>query len=249
MVTRSSLALSPSSSTIRRGFGRHLSMSRRFPVTGPRTSVPALAAFFFSNNRLQCRLAPSSRAAASDLAVRVYNVGCSMPERVSSCPLRWQFWSLLWLPRVPCARARFRLSSLPSTWAAGLQQKFTWPTPMKIPIRPAGASAKSVKHPVHAVHLVVPPVSTPGGATWSCSAHLSSTWLQLPRSPIPSNRLIQRQEGESSRSVLCCTRRNSRIRQSPSRTIGPTIVPSMQTHIGRFTAPVPISTTGEAAVP
>ncbi|KAI5020919.1 hypothetical protein ZWY2020_054329 [Hordeum vulgare] len=112
----------------------------------------------------------------------------------------------LWLPRVPSARARFRLSSLPSTQVAGLQQKYTWTTPMKIPVKLAGASARSAKHPVHAVHLAVLPVGTLGGATWSCSAHLSSTWLRLPRLPIPSSRLIQRQEGESSRSELLHTR-------------------------------------------
>ncbi len=119
----------------------------------------------------------------------------------------------------------------------GPQQKYTWPTPMKIPIKRAGTSTRLAKRPARAVHLAVLPVGTLGGATWSCSAHLSSTWPRLPRLPIPSSRLIQRQEGESSKSELCCARRSSRTRRSPSHTIGSTTVPPMQTRIGRFTAP------------
>ena len=94
---------------------------------------------------------------------------------------------------------------------------------------------KLAKHPVRVVRLVVLPADTLGGATWRCSAHLSSTWSRLPRLPIPSSRLIQRQEGESNKSEPCCARRSSRIRQSPNHTIGSTIVPSMQTRIDRFT--------------
>ena len=89
-VTRSSSALSPSSSTIRHGFGTPLSTSRRSPVAGLRTFVPAPTVSFFSSSRLRCRPTPPSRAATSGPAIRGSSVGCNMPRRARTRPHKWR---------------------------------------------------------------------------------------------------------------------------------------------------------------
>lgn len=178
---RSSSAHSPSSSTIRHGFGMRLSMSRRSPVAGLRTSVPVPAAFFFSSNQPQCRSLPLPRAATSGPAVRGFSVGCDTPRRDRARLFKWRSLSQLWSRRRPSAWTQFRLSYLPSTWVAGLQPKFSWPIPMKVPTGLVGMSTRSANHPALAVNTTVLPVDTLVRATSRCSAHPSSTWLPLPR--------------------------------------------------------------------